>query len=344
MPPATFPPTPAPSSEIAAKDCHAGSDLTALDGSFVLPPPAMADNDPSDSVMSSPDEMFIDSPFSPISPALSAKLSSTSTTSRRRSGPAQLPPPPSRSRKIIQVAPRPEPRKAASSKSAKAQTKTTSAPSTTNSPKKKQSGSGGSTNRKVARKTAHSLIERRRRSKMNEEFGVLKDMIPACKGQDMHKLAILQASIEYTRYLEHCVTELKAAFDKPPSPVTSFEPSPLPSPLDDNRSTSKSVVSEDERETSPLASNLASTSSSTLPSPALVPESKLYNVQPAGLLSPECEIRWEYVAPSCTITPQPPPLSNERKRTDQENTARALLMLREADGTRGMSVQDLLSG
>lgn len=27
---------------------------------------------------------------------------------------------------------------------------------------------------------------------MNEEFGVLKDMIPACAGQEMHKLAILQ--------------------------------------------------------------------------------------------------------------------------------------------------------
>jgi hypothetical protein len=27
---------------------------------------------------------------------------------------------------------------------------------------------------------------------MNEEFGTLKDMIPACQGQDMHKLAILQ--------------------------------------------------------------------------------------------------------------------------------------------------------
>jgi hypothetical protein len=37
------------------------------------------------------------------------------------------------------------------------------------------------------------LIERRRRSKMNEEFGVLKDMIPACTGE-MHKLAILQVS------------------------------------------------------------------------------------------------------------------------------------------------------
>jgi hypothetical protein len=64
---------------------------------------------------------------------------------------------------------------------------------------------------------------------MNEEFGVLKDMIPACHGQDMHKLAgefllvqdrscaptdpqsVLQASIEYMRYLEQCLTDLKSA-------------------------------------------------------------------------------------------------------------------------------------
>lgn len=29
---------------------------------------------------------------------------------------------------------------------------------------------------------------------MNEEFATLKDMIPACRGQEMHKLAILQVS------------------------------------------------------------------------------------------------------------------------------------------------------
>jgi len=46
---------------------------------------------------------------------------------------------------------------------------------------------------------------------MNEEFGVLKDMIPACRGQEMHKLAILQASIEYMRYLEQCLADLKSA-------------------------------------------------------------------------------------------------------------------------------------
>jgi hypothetical protein len=46
---------------------------------------------------------------------------------------------------------------------------------------------------------------------MNEEFGVLKRMIPACSGQEMHKLAILQAGIDYVRYLEQCIQDLKAA-------------------------------------------------------------------------------------------------------------------------------------
>jgi erythromycin esterase-like protein len=64
--------------------------------------------------------------------------------------------------------------------------------------KKQKTGTTTAAGRKIARKTAHSLIERRRRSKMNEEFATLKDMIPACKGQDMHKLAILQVR-------SHCV-------------------------------------------------------------------------------------------------------------------------------------------
>jgi len=57
---------------------------------------------------------------------------------------------------------------------------------------KKQPSATSVAGKKIARKTAHSVIERRRRSKMNDEFGVLKDMIPACKDQEMHKLAILQ--------------------------------------------------------------------------------------------------------------------------------------------------------
>jgi Helix-loop-helix DNA-binding domain len=75
----------------------------------------------------------------------------------------------------------------------------------TPAPKKKQPSSTSVAGRKIARKTAHSLIERRRRSKMNEEFGVLKDMIPACTG-DMHKLAILQVSD--TIYFDFFVTNV----------------------------------------------------------------------------------------------------------------------------------------
>jgi len=84
--------------------------------------------------------------------------------------------------------------KVSATSSQPASNKTASAAALTgaNGSKKKQASGNTAAGRKIARKTAHSLIERRRRSKMNEEFGVLKDMIPACNGQEMHKLAILQ--------------------------------------------------------------------------------------------------------------------------------------------------------
>jgi hypothetical protein len=69
-----------------------------------------------------------------------------------------------------------------------------SAIATTGGRGKKQPSATSAAGRKIARKTAHSLIERRRRSKMNEEFAVLKSMIPACTGE-MHKLAILQVGL-----------------------------------------------------------------------------------------------------------------------------------------------------
>jgi Helix-loop-helix DNA-binding domain len=51
--------------------------------------------------------------------------------------------------------------------------------------------------RKMERKVAHRFVERRRRSKLNDEFTALRDLIPTCSGrQEMHKLAILQVSEE----------------------------------------------------------------------------------------------------------------------------------------------------
>jgi hypothetical protein len=109
-----------------------------------------------------------------------------------------LPPPPTRTRKIIQMKPKTQtqsqakPAPAANKPANKESGKNTSSNAASVTSKKKQPNATSAAGRKIARKTAHSLIERRRRSKMNEEFSTLKDMIPACRGQDMHKLAILQ--------------------------------------------------------------------------------------------------------------------------------------------------------
>lgn len=69
---------------------------------------------------------------------------------------------------------------------------------------------------------------------MNEEFDTLKNMIPACEGQEMHKLAILQASIDYTQYLEYCIQELQGHNGKelPRNPTRGQEyPDPTNSAL-----------------------------------------------------------------------------------------------------------------
>lgn len=149
-----------------------------------------------------------------------------------------LPPPPTRTRKIIQMKPKMQTAatKAAghgiSSNTSNSTSASTSTTSTTSSggggkgssalketskssaapaaaaggSKKKQPSATSAAGRKIARKTAHSLIERRRRSKMNEEFSTLKNMIPACRGQEMHKLAILQVN----NYADRAASSLAA--------------------------------------------------------------------------------------------------------------------------------------
>ncbi|KAI7343898.1 hypothetical protein KC322_g6143 [Hortaea werneckii] len=216
MPRPNPPPTPGSSSDIRGKE----ADLLAP--AFDLPPTAYCPEQDrassNSSVVSSANGS--DSSYRPASSGVAGE-------SRKRSAPHPgpvittddftLPPPPTRSRKIIQMRPRgpaqhdPSP---AQSSQGVARTQTAG----TQGGKRKQNATGQTAaGRKIARKTAHSLIERRRRSKMNEEFGVLKEMIPACQGQEMHKLAILQASIEYLRYLEQCISDLQAQTHSSPS-------------------------------------------------------------------------------------------------------------------------------
>lgn len=193
-----YPPTPAMSGEFTIKDQPADAS-----DAFALPPaalsPAKADSASRRSSRSDPSYV----PASPTSPELAARgrhaqSSQSATGTKRPLEDFDLPPPPTRTRKIIQMKPKSP---AASKSPAKPKENgkfatQASSESTANasSGKKKQPSATSAAGRKIARKTAHSLIERRRRSKMNEEFGTLKDMIPACRGQEMHKLAILQVS------------------------------------------------------------------------------------------------------------------------------------------------------
>ena len=194
MPRPSFPPTPQPSTDITGKS---SANAPRLEGGFTLPPAALGSRG-SVTSSSEPSEHASDSSYRPPSPSSPIATLKPGLARKRSSTTAQhsiitkddysLPPPPTRSRKIIQMKPKDThdpPKTQGHVQNAKG-----TAASATNGTKKKQAGTAAG--RKIARKTAHSLIERRRRSKMNEEFGVLKDMIPACRGQEMHKLSILQ--------------------------------------------------------------------------------------------------------------------------------------------------------
>ncbi|KAJ5985821.1 hypothetical protein N7499_007887 [Penicillium canescens] len=217
----SFPPTPAMSGEFIIKDQPEGTDV------FALPPAALSPTDESRRSSHS-DPSYV--PASPTSPDLSDRRASQAARSgtgiKRPLENFDLPPPPTRTRKIIQMKPKSPAASKSSSKSkdsGKGSPQGSNEAANTTTSKKKQPSATSAAGRKIARKTAHSLIERRRRSKMNEEFGTLKDMIPACTGQEMHKLAILQASIDYVNYLEKCIRDLKTAG---PSHTPAAPPSP----------------------------------------------------------------------------------------------------------------------
>ena len=180
-------PTPSGSTDLVA----AHSESTEMENSFSLPPAAERATPPP-------------SPQQKPTTAPRHKRTSSGAVKKTDEDQFDLPPPPSRARKIIQMKPK-------SNSSSDEYAPTAPKPAST---KRKQPSNTSAAGRKIARKTAHSIIERRRRSKMNEEFGVLKDMIPACEGVEMHKLAILQAGIEYVRYLEGCITHLRGREDE----------------------------------------------------------------------------------------------------------------------------------
>lgn len=386
MPRVTMPPTPVSSTEMKGQDgVHT---LSALQMSFELPPSAIGAN--GSRPPSSEDHSHLSASLQAPYPV----QASETVKSRRRSSAAQkesfaLPPPPTRSRKIIQMKPRPQEEPAEPPSPAK--TPANAAKSTTGAgSKKKQPSATSAAGRKIARKTAHSLIERRRRSKMNEEFSVLKGLIPACTGE-MHKLAILQvsdniksdarfpetdlgfhfqASIEYVRYLEDCVTQLKSQRDplsSAPTP-TEFILPPVHDAFDaENDDGSGDVEMTGSEAASPTYTNHTSRSQRPSESPALLAQDarnrhgsyssastdhRHYSYSASSAVSPNFGPQsYGYArgpASSSNSTLTSPALAPQRD-LDQEATA-ALLMLNNdrrgignAGSARGMSVKDLLS-
>ncbi|KAI9862488.1 MAG: hypothetical protein M1813_004339 [Trichoglossum hirsutum] len=362
MPPPALPPTPISSTDISAKD---GPNLSSLELSFTLPPPAIAREDGSRSSSASNSSS---SSFRPMSPTSPLTTTAEHIASRRRSSAAAttkenfaLPPPPTRSRKIIQMKPRPdEPlvQQPVSAPTKETQNKTTANQATGG--KRKPPTPTSVAGRKIARKTAHSLIERRRRSKMNEEFCVLKQMIPACQNQDMHKLAILQASIDYLRYLEQCIAGLKANnVNGSPrlSPPSGHAPSSVPTqetpqpehdhdPDIDIDMADTSSPSSDGIASPPTQQDLRRqyqqpSTHSTATTPLLEPQQQHHQHHPFPKVSPSTAaspaLRSHSPSTSPAILPQRDP--------DQE-AAGALLLLdtgRRGSSGRGMSVKDLLS-
>ncbi|EKJ78787.1 hypothetical protein NXS19_001405 [Fusarium pseudograminearum] len=398
-----LPLTPGSSSDIKGKD--GTQQLASFQLSFELPPPAIYDASRISPTMSSQvsptdtksQQVGTTSPGTtyPMQPAEAVKARRRSSAARdAKDNSFALPPPPTRSRKIIQMKPRQEgssdnnnkeKSKATGKSTAKttttaANSKATAAPqgdaTTDDKTKKKQPSATSAAGRKIARKTAHSLIERRRRSKMNEEFAVLKGMIPACTG-DMHKLSILQASIEYIRYLEDCVSKLKAqqeddgqtesgrqtptGRERLPS-IREFHPTFQGDPAGDD-----DIEMEDSDVTSP-ALNAMPDQNARHPSasPALPPQDSRHRAQSYSSASTDHR-RYSYSvsagtspafgpqiygaphyarsdasAPGSALTS---PALNPQSELDQEAMA-ALLMLnndrRDSKG-RGLSVRDLLS-
>ncbi|KAL4948098.1 hypothetical protein BDW69DRAFT_177096 [Aspergillus filifer] len=348
-----FPPTPSMSGELIIKD------KTIFDGTdiFALPPAALGPSKMEAASRGNPKtEPSTFFPASPTSPRMEPTRNANPPPQAGLKRPLEdldLPPPPTRTRKIIQMKPKTQtadkPAASASSKTpAKGNTKAAgaangAAPASAAGSKKKQPSATSAAGRKIARKTAHSLIERRRRSKMNEEFSTLKNMIPACRGQEMHKLAILQASIDYVNYLEKCISDLKTPGEHkltaPPSlPAVPLSPT-SPEFLADvqgstySASVSPEVPPESNPGTSPMyspRSRIPSTAMSEIP-PSILPSPALGPVRTNDRsMGGSTRSSWT-LPPSLTTSPALQPRFSNASSADVDHEASAALLMLNRD-------------
>jgi hypothetical protein len=208
---------------------------------------------------------------------------------------------------------------------------------------------------------------------MNEEFGTLKDMIPACDRQEMHKLAILQASIDYVRYLENCVRELREAnYVSEPGAAEGRSGKTERKRIDTSTAQTKQQAEFDTRDGMPQASptmmeptsmdrhySFASSSTGTtatpIPSPAFGPYLKkspsLHETGRSTQITPFMAAAGvstgnsvSSASPSPNILPQPAldgnPMDIDR---DHEATAALLMLTNDRRGLRPCSSSDSIN-
>ncbi|KAL4754978.1 hypothetical protein BDW72DRAFT_85563 [Aspergillus terricola var. indicus] len=343
-----LPPTPSMSGELTVKDQPMvdGADIFALPPAALSPSKMDAASAPASrkSSRSNPSMLFPASPTSPrLDPSLSRNVNPPPQAGFKRPlEDLDLPPPPTRTRKIIQMKPKtdssPKPAAATAKSAPKANTKAAANGAAGGGSKKKQPSATSAAGRKIARKTAHSLIERRRRSKMNEEFSTLKNMIPACRGQEMHKLAILQASIDYVNYLEKCIQGLKAPghHETKPAPPPSLPTAPLsptsPEFLGDLQGStySASVSPEVHPESIPSTSPMYSPRS-RIPSSATALSEIPPSILPSPALGPIRPNERTWVLPSLTTSPATQPRFSNASSADMDHEASAALLMLNRD-------------
>lgn len=147
--------------------------------------------------------------------------------------------------------------------------------------------------RKFETKQLHSIIEKRRRIKINREFEALKYLIPACRSEGttstinspnltakktnnskidgMYKLTILKSSVEYILYLHHLISK-QTEIIKQTNPQFDFDSEFTKVPLNVNEYRNidkefdfKLLTNDDEVKLSLNSSNTSLTSLNQLP-------------------------------------------------------------------------------
>ncbi|KAG0362009.1 hypothetical protein BGZ54_008824 [Gamsiella multidivaricata] len=117
---------------------------------------------------------------------------------------------PSSPRRFMMLPPQSTPASSSTQRTSRSQTRKDSAntaTSTTTTPTRRRASSNSKLvdqeTRDLLRKVSHSAIERRRRERINDKILQLKHLVPACVDEDhLHKLSILQSTIEYIQHLK----------------------------------------------------------------------------------------------------------------------------------------------